>query len=217
MEPLQPSLHQLNAKDWYCLIQLNQESLDYLWANIRKAQELKNVVSDNLAGNIESSIALDDPRNHIVNFILPQAYSQDQIQAVFSRELNHCSAKFNSLLGAKKLLPVLDSLWVNFQKKYEFNPLHNHSGVFSFVIWMQIPYSSTEESSIHFVKSSNYPSAGRFCFVDSLGESTYIDTPAGTQGLMCIFPSFLKHIVYPFYTSSDYRISVSGNITFELA
>ena len=109
-----------------------------------------------------------------------------------------------------------DSLWVNFKKKYEFNPLHKHSGVFSFVIWMQIPYSFTEESSIHFVKSSNHPSAGRFCFVDSLGESTYIDTPAGTQGLMCIFPSFLKHIVYPFYTSSDYRISVSGNITFEL-
>ena len=75
MEPLRPSLYQLNAKDWHCLIQLNQESLDYLWVNIRKAQESKTVVSDNLAGNIESSIALDDPRNHIVDFILPQACS----------------------------------------------------------------------------------------------------------------------------------------------
>ena len=216
MQASRPSLYQLNAKDWYCLTQLNQESLDYLWKNIRKAQELKTIVSDSLAGNIESSIALGDPSNHIVNYVLPQVFSQERIHAVFARELNHCSAKFNSLLGERKLSPALDSLWVNFQKKYEFNPLHNHSGVFSFVIWMQIPYDCTEENSIPFVKSSNHPSAGRFCFVDSLGESTYIDTPAGTQGLMCIFPSFLKHIVYPFYTSDDYRISVSGNITFEL-
>lgn len=24
----------------------------------------------------------------------------------------------------------LTSLWVNFQKKHEFNPIHNHDGVF---------------------------------------------------------------------------------------
>ena len=40
---------------------------------------------------------------------------------------------------------VLKKLWVNYQKKYDFNPIHIHSGVFSFVIWVQIPYDLTEE------------------------------------------------------------------------
>ena len=27
-----------------------------------------------------------------------------------------------------------------------------------------------------------------------------------------MFPSYLNHMVYPFYTSDEYRISMSGNI-----
>ena len=30
----------------------------------------------------------------------------------------------------------LGQLWVNYQSKYDFNPSHIHSGVFSFVIWV---------------------------------------------------------------------------------
>jgi len=31
---------------------------------------------------------------------------------------------------------------------------------------------------------------------------------------MIIFPSIIQHGVYPFYTSDEYRISVSGNIDY---
>jgi len=31
-----------------------------------------------------------------------------------------------------------------------------------------------------------------------------------------MFPSQLIHAVYPFYTSDEYRISVSGNIKFKV-
>ena len=33
---------------------------------------------------------------------------------------------------------VLGNLWVNFQKKNEFNPVHYHSGVFSFILFSGI-------------------------------------------------------------------------------
>ena len=39
----------------------------------------------------------------------------------------------------------LQRLWVNYQKKYDFNPLHIHSGIFSFVIWVQIQYDLKKE------------------------------------------------------------------------
>ena len=40
---------------------------------------------------------------------------------------------------------VLKSVWVNFQKKYEFNPLHDHTGIISFVIWIDVPYTKDLE------------------------------------------------------------------------
>jgi hypothetical protein len=36
------------------------------------------------------------------------------------------------------------------------------------------------------------------------------------EGKMALFPADLNHIVYPFYTSEDYRISISGNVGFKL-
>ena len=33
------------------------------------------------------------------------------------------------------------------------------------------------------------------------------------EGMMLMFPSKLHHSVYPFYTSDEKRISVSGNIS----
>jgi hypothetical protein len=39
----------------------------------------------------------------------------------------------------------LGTLWVNYQKKYEYNPIHDHSGVYSFVIWIKIPYNLKDE------------------------------------------------------------------------
>ena len=40
-----------------------------------------------------------------------------------------------------------------------------------------------------------------------------IELDRNSAGKMVIFPATLKHSVYPFYTSDDYRISVSGNFT----
>ena len=45
----------------------------------------------------------------------------------------------------KTPLIQLNNFWVNFQRKYEFNPVHNHSGLFSFIIFVQIPYDLEKE------------------------------------------------------------------------
>jgi hypothetical protein len=32
------------------------------------------------------------------------------------------------------------------------------------------------------------------------------------EGKICIFPSYLHHSVFPFYSSDEYRISIAGNL-----
>jgi len=114
----------------------------------------------------------------------------------------------------------LNSTWVNFQKKYEFNPVHVHSGLFSFVIWVQIPYTKEEELNSEHCKASNTKAAGAFSFVypDIQGniQSDIICADKNYEGRIAFFPARMAHCVYPFYTSDQERITVSGNVFLEV-
>ena len=129
--------------------------------------------------------------------------------------------EFHKNLTGNEHYPQLDitDLWINFQKKYEYNPLHDHAGNLSFVIWVQIPYSLKDELSHPNCINSNSPSNSLFEFVytNFLGKvsTSDIHLDKSWEGTIIMFPSSLKHMVYPFYTSDEYRISISGNLMFE--
>ena len=107
----------------------------------------------------------------------------------------------------------LKNLWVNFAKKSDFNPIHNHSSSFSFVIWVKIPYDLNEELSRY---SASYPLTSLFTFtyITSLGKISKKTLPIDKtwEWKMAFFPASLNHSVNPFYTSDEYRISISGNV-----
>lgn len=110
----------------------------------------------------------------------------------------------------------LSEMWINFQKKYEHNPIHRHRGHLSFVFWIQIPYCLEEELSLPNCKNSNTPVNSLFTFVytNYYGEicSRYINVDKTYEGTIVMFRSKLDHMVYPFYTSDEHRISISGNL-----
>jgi len=110
----------------------------------------------------------------------------------------------------------ITDIWINYQKKYEHNPIHNHSGDLSFVLWVTIPYDLKEELELPNSKNSNSPTNSLFHFVytDFLGKVVYspLHIDKSWEGTIVIFPSALNHTVYPFYTSDDYRISIAGNM-----
>jgi len=183
---------------------LNQEELDYVW---RCVNDKKFRWNNNLAGNIESSFLLEDKDdwffNNVLLYLIKQ-YTDEDLKVVVPAVLTkNCSY-------------VLDTIWVNFQNKYEFNPVHCHQGVFSFVIWMEIPSSHKKEKKLKFVKESNSqcPNTFEFIFTNMLGavctERYYLEPE--DKGTILLFPSKLLHQVYPFYLSNKKRISIAGNI-----
>ena len=111
------------------------------------------------------------------------------------------------------------NLWVNFQQPNEINPMHTHSGMLSFVLWVQLPFTIEEENNHPSVKNSNLKSAAKFSFLYPNAEAKggvgqhYINAGRDYEGTMIIFPANLAHTVAPFKTSNKYRISVSGNIS----
>ena len=108
----------------------------------------------------------------------------------------------------------LQRLWVNYQKKYDFNPLHIHSGIFSFVIWVQIPYDLEEERKRYPKTSGNETASFMFQYNTALGglDTAYINVDKTWEWKIVFFPARLNHGVNPFYTTDNTRISISGNL-----
>ena len=111
----------------------------------------------------------------------------------------------------------VESVWVNMQKKLEVNPLHNHEGTLSFVAWLHVPFKLKDERNMPNCKMSRTVElASTFQFVYTTALGTIANCPmfveSGWEGKIVMFPSKLLHMVYPFQTSDDYRISIAGNL-----
>ena len=111
----------------------------------------------------------------------------------------------------------VESVWVNMQKKLEVNPLHKHDGVLSFVAWLYVPFKLEDEKKMENVKNSRtvqLTSTFQFVYTTVLG--TIANAPlfveSGWEGKIIMFPAPLLHMVYPFQTSDEYRISIAGNL-----
>jgi hypothetical protein len=201
------------------LFKLPQQMIDYLWERIDIAKKEQVCHKKNLAGNISHSYILKDPQKMIYQNIIKFLHDPDshpQIYESMNMEIKNVYRR-NGTQGIE-MEPQLDGLWVNFQKKGEFQPIHAHGGMFSFVIWMDIPYHYKDEAKLPFAKSNSHiPPGGNFSFLTASGTSrevkpTNIEMSPEMNGYCCFFPSDLCHQVYPFYTSDKDRISISGNI-----
>lgn len=189
------------------LFQLLKTSID----NLTEDSETYNT---RLVGHIREEYSLDHINKEMSGYIIALAHAWNDAYPGYLK-------KFEEVSKSNDYELELTSLWVNKQKKYEFNPLHTHPSVLSFVIWVKIPYNLEDEINYFPPVSGSSSDRGnvhtsKFCFVhlDILGMIKQIPVPVDSsyEGTIMMFPSSLNHMVYPFYTSDEYRISVSGNI-----
>ena len=188
-----------------------KEEINFIAQNFESSRK-KN---SDLAGNIEKEYALNESFYYLEFLLLPLAHTY-----INTNDYLSYFKKIQNILGEKKDPKniKLTSAWVNFQNKHEFNPIHNHDGLLSFVIWIDIPFFNKDEFEQPNVKNSSSRSAGAFSFLyqDILGVTGTYDINADknyNNGLI-LFPAQLNHIVYPFSTSNKYRVSVAGNFGF---
>lgn len=159
----------------------------------------------NLAGNIESEYKLSTNKLQLEQYLIGLC---DEYTANWSTT--------NSSRNLQSIDLELDAYWVNFQKKHEFNPMHTHDGVYSFAIWIKVPFLMADELNTPSSKNTNMPRSGMFSFIytNIFGETREAEFPVDKlyEGTIFLFPSCLPHTVYPFSTSDEYRISISGNL-----
>ena len=183
---------------------LSAEEMKHLWTCIG---ESKHSIKNKLVGNIhESNLVLDKDGWFWDNTVSELVY-------LYEDEFGGLGKRVPTSRQHGYMLP---SMWVNYQKQGEFNPVHGHTGVYSFVIWMKIPTDFKEQNKLPIAANSNDPKISAFVLY-------YTNTQGGTEtfqyeldptyeGTMLLFPSTFSHAVYPFFNCEEDRISMSGNV-----
>jgi len=111
--------------------------------------------------------------------------------------------------------PTLDNIhlthsWVVSQYAGEYNPWHHHTGDFSAVIYLKMPPNMHKEIEEDF--EDHYPANGliEFMFGENQGFRSDNLKFKPVVGKMLVFPSWLRHFVYPFKSEGERR-SMSFN------
>ena len=198
-------IHQLG----WLYVKLDKEVVDFLWKMINKSA--KKNFKDNLAGNISQSYPIDDDGNYFFKKVLYPLTNR----WITDRSLNKY---IPTVPCAENLENYLHQFWVNYQNQYEVNPCHDHVGLFSFAIWMKIPYDCKEQNKLPFLDGIREDDKKVGCFefeyLNMYGDvvNTAYRLDPSYEGYMVFFPAILRHMVYPFYETKEPRISIAGNI-----
>ena len=124
-------------------IELQPQQIDHIWKCIEQKKEIHNKT---LVGHIHNSYRLEDIDNIFwKNTLSPLC---DKYGDTYDNLGRHIPVE-------GKHPYYLNNWWVNYQKQHEFNPLHNHSGVYSFVIWLKIPTDSKVQNDLHIGQNRN--------------------------------------------------------------
>ena len=192
-------------------LRLKKDQIDFLKECINVAEQTPVTVNGELAGNIHKSLDLIDKDKWFFETVLKKLSER-----MFYRDWNNY---YKYCIDKEESPPefAMGKFWVNYQRETEFNPLHDHSGLYSFVIFIKIPTKYEEQHSLPISANSNSPTASDFQFVWTSKDietchSQQIPLNPEDGGKMFFFKANLQHQVYPFYGTKEERITISGNI-----
>lgn len=153
--------------------------------------------NDNLAGDIQEQYLLANAQTGTVNI------KQKMLEDIISMLTQHTT----NIIGDSLDTINLHDLWINVQKPYEYNPVHNHGGDFSFIWYLDVPEEIREE----YLQSSGVSKVrGLVQFISALTNDILLFNPEKED--LYIFRAQQLHQVYPFHSDVK-RVSVSGNFS----
>ena len=183
-----------------CIVHLkiSEEFQQKLLKGGEEARKQNKDFRSNLAGIIKEEYSYEDRKDYV-----------DEI-AQFLTVYDVAYQKWKNETYKVKPEYILNSLWINYMKKNEYNPPHDHSDYLSFVIFLKVPEEITKEQDA-FVGNSAGPGSLSFLYGEGNRQSITYQSVKPKERDIFIFPAWIKHYVAPFYSDVT-RITVSGNI-----
>ncbi len=112
----------------------------------------------------------------------------------------------------------LTTAWCNLQQSGEYFAAHTHNGVFSFALWLEVPFTQQDEREWREArgKSGRETASFQFHYTDALGRITpnVLEVDRSWEREIVVFPGEMMHSVTPYYSTDARRVVVSGNVDY---
>ena len=213
IEPFSPTILERQVPDRFMEI-VNRVG-DEVLSDDEKAAEWD--FSENLVGKVSKEVQIPltnkEERKYTLGFMKESClmYLERMIKKNRSYEWNKMTGPGTPL----NLHPSIENIhlaqcWLVSQYKGEYNPWHKHSGNFSAVLYLKIPEGMNDFMDREY--NDHYPASGLIQFMYGEAQAFRSDTLMCKPevGKMFLFPSWLRHSVYPFYCEGERR-SLSFN------
>ena len=178
--------------------------------------------SENLVGKVRKEVQIPltdkEERKYTLDFMKESCllYLQRMIEKNRAYEWNKMTGPGTPI----NLYPSIDNIhlaqcWLVSQYKNEYNPWHKHSGNFSAAMYLKIPKGMNDFMDKEY--NDHYPASGLIQFMYGEAQDFRSDTLMCKPevGKMFLFPSWLRHSVYPFYCEGERR-SLSFNAYYKV-
>ena len=178
--------------------------------------------SENLVGKVSKEVQIPltnkEERKYTLDFMKESCllYLQRMIEKNRAYEWNKMTGPGTPV----NLHPSIENIhlaqcWLVSQYKNEYNPWHKHSGNFSAAMYLKIPEGMNAFLDKEY--NDHYPSSGLIQFMYGEAQDFRSDTLMCKPevGKMFLFPSWLRHSVYPFYCEGERR-SLSFNAFYKV-
>tara|TARA_B100001778_G_scaffold98540_1_gene80443 strand:- start:319 stop:1005 length:687 start_codon:yes stop_codon:yes gene_type:complete len=182
---------------------------DFLLEGLSEFRSKEYDARSKLVGNIENQRYSPYNPKKFIKFIDPHIlnYINERYERTLCIHRNTFGNEKNNYLDPKKCAikyHLGEGPWINFTTNGEFNPMHNHTGVMSSVIFIDIPDEINIER-----ETSGFQAKAAGC-LDLISQDQHI-VVRPVSGTMYLFPAHLWHLVYPYHSDVE-RISMSFNV-----
>jgi hypothetical protein len=199
----------------------------FYWGPLLMKFKVSDKLVDDMLKKAEKlTIEKDDARPELVATIKKELNFRTEDIDFFANQtsnLFNTYLKFNyqswlrhnegSNLGKPKVKKLTTrGLWINYMKKHDFNPIHEHFGDLSFILFCDIPEKLKIENENNITKSAG-PGSISFLYGDGMAGYICNQSFLPEKGDFFIFPAKLQHYVHPF-ESDVTRISIAGNMDY---
>ena len=185
--------------------ELEQEDIDYLWKLVHKYSHNAKWEGNRLISIEEDfkQFPLNDDDNMFQNNVLRPC--TDKYFETYGGPFKQKTTHTHELAFSR--------FWCRASLDGDYQSIHDHQGIFTFVVWLTVPFEGADERQ---VQAGFRPEASDFVLVypDTCGQlqKRNFVLGKGAEGKMLFFPSDINHIVYPHYTTQEYRIALAGDV-----
>ena len=210
-EPYSPAILETTVSERF--VDIVNTVADEVLADEEKSKQWD--FSDRLVGKVnkEIQIPVKDKSDRDYLFRTMKQGCLDYLNYMIDKNRAH---SYNRIVG-EGVKPSLGNIhlthsWVVSQYAGDFNPIHHHNGDFSAAIYLKVPEGMTEEWEEDF--KDHYPAKGLIEFAFGENQNFRSDNLKFKPevGKFLVFPSWLKHFVYPFSVEGERRM-MSFNAT----